>query len=76
MPGIETLAPDLTDNKSGFFKSPNFFPTSFSITFNSFLIVLINFVNLIFFYLYKIISQTLVEIVNPGGTGKTHSSHF
>ena len=38
MPGIETLAPDLTDNKSGFFRSPNFFDTSFSITFNSFLI--------------------------------------
>ena len=28
MPGIETLAPDLTDNKRGFFKSPNFFDTS------------------------------------------------
>ena len=38
IPGIETLAPDLTDNKSGFFKSPNFLDTSFSITFNSFLI--------------------------------------
>ena len=42
MPGIETLAPDLTDNKSGFLRSPNFFDTSFSITFNSFLIWLIN----------------------------------
>ena len=43
MPGIETLAPDLTDNKRGFFKSPNFFDTSFSIIFNSFFIKLINF---------------------------------
>ena len=25
MPGIETLEPDLTDNRSGFVKSPNFF---------------------------------------------------
>ena len=31
IPGIETLAPDLTDNKRGFFKSPNFLDTSFSI---------------------------------------------
>ena len=38
IPGIETLAPDLTDNKRGSFKSPNFLATSFSITFNSFLI--------------------------------------
>ena len=38
MPGIDTLAPDRTDSKSGFFKSPNFLETSFSINFNSFLI--------------------------------------
>ena len=25
IPGIETLAPDLTETKSGLFKSPNFF---------------------------------------------------
>ena len=38
IPGIDTLAPDLTDNNKGFFKSPNFLETSFSIFFNSFLI--------------------------------------
>ena len=43
IPGIETLAPDLTDNKSGFFRSPNFLDTSFSIILSSFLICLINF---------------------------------
>ena len=42
IPGIETLAPDLTDNKRGFFKSPNFLDTSFSISLSSLLIWLIN----------------------------------
>ena len=32
---MDTLAPDLTDNNKGFFKSPNFLPESFSIFFNS-----------------------------------------
>ena len=35
IPGIETLAPDLTETNNGFSKSPNFFPHSFSICFNS-----------------------------------------
>ena len=43
IPGIETLAPDLTETKSGLFKSPNFFPHSFSTCFNSRLIDLISF---------------------------------
>ena len=35
MPGMETLAPDLTERSKGFFKSPNFFLTPFSITLSS-----------------------------------------
>ena len=31
IPGIETLAPDLTETNKGFVKSPNFFLDSFSI---------------------------------------------
>ena len=38
IPGIETLAPDLTETSKGFFKSPNFFPESFSIFLSSLLI--------------------------------------
>ena len=38
IPGIEILAPDLTDTKRGFFKSPNFFPVNFSIFLSSTLI--------------------------------------
>ena len=68
IPGIETLAPDLTESKRGFFRSPNFFLTSFSITFNSVLICFINF-EFNFFLSLKKISHTFVEIVNPGGTG-------
>ena len=37
IPGIDTLAPDLTETNKGFFKSPSFFPDSFSIIFNSLL---------------------------------------
>ena len=51
IPGIETLAPDLTDSKSGLFKSPNFFETSFSITLSSFLIRFINFEFNLFLFL-------------------------
>ena len=43
IPGIETLAPDLTDTNKGFFKSPNFFLESFSILANSNFIFLIKF---------------------------------
>ena len=42
MPGIEILAPDLTEINSGFFKSPNFFLVFFSIRFNSSSIFSIN----------------------------------
>ncbi len=32
MPGIENAAPDRTDTSNGFFASPNFLPTFFSIS--------------------------------------------
>ena len=35
IPGIEILAPDLTETSKGFFKSPNLLPDSFSIFFIS-----------------------------------------
>ena len=40
IPGIETLAPDLTETNNGLFKSPNILPDSFSIFFSSLFIAL------------------------------------
>ena len=51
MPGIETRAPDLTDSKSGLFRSPNFFLVNFSITFISFLILDNNDLGIFFLFL-------------------------
>ena len=43
MPGIETWAPDLTDNNNGLDRSPNFFLVIFSITLISLLAKLVIF---------------------------------
>ena len=52
MPGIEILAPDLTDTNNGFLRSPNFFLVFFSIFLSSDSIFLITFLGN-FFYFYK-----------------------
>ena len=51
MPGIEILAPDLTDTSNGFLRSPNFFLVFFSIFLSSNSIFLITFLGNFFLFL-------------------------
>ncbi len=69
IPGIETLAPDLTETNRGFSLSPNFAPIISStcltaVSTSSFMSFTVSSLPTL---LYSV--QTSVVIVNPGGTG-------
>lgn len=67
IPGIDTGAPDLTDNKRGF-SPPKELPTTSSIFLIFFLILFLRDVDS--FLCFKKSLHSLVANVNPGGTGR------
>ena len=74
IPGIEILAPDLTDTSNGFLRSPNFFLVFFSIFFNSASISLITFVGkLNESNGYDIYKDAVTKILNEFNDWKAYS---
>ena len=67
IPGMECLAPDLTETKSGEVGSPNFLPTTFSRFSKAVLICSFNAVGTT--PVVRNSRQASVVIVKPGGTG-------